>query len=323
VDDKHFQEWTEILGELRSSRLEEVGRRSADKAIPFNPENLFKIYATHFNVLLSKWWDLEKQSWENSPPADLKLGVDTLKNELESLLDLELEKIQEEIDEVRETETSWHPDEFESAKKNFQKIAHDYVSNYSLKIEILGGKSKKDVAVGTVVRPKISGRPAGGSSAGAGGIWLLFMFLIGILLGAAPTVYYWDLARKNEEKLDEELAKLSLEKKGVLSKLAVLQEAYRELAHGKTQNIPELQNTIGPIRRSFAKSREQLERDYVKKQTEFLKRIPAGDRQDKSLKALKEATNKERQALLAAEERQLEPLLNELRKHQQILEGLE
>jgi len=307
---------------MRESRQEEINRRQQDKSQGFDPDKLFKLYGNQLGSLLSKWWDLEKVSWEESPPADAKLGADNLKNELESLVELELEKIKSEIEEIKESEPSWKPESLDLAQKSFEKNVYELIANYSLKIDSLTGQTKKDIQITRSARGKIS---AGGSrnSASAGGIWLLFMFILGLLLGAAPTVYYMDLARKNEEKINQSAAQYSVERKTFIGKLSVLQEAYGDLAYGRIKNIPQLENTIGPIRKEIAQRKEELEKEFIRKQANLIKKIPAGDRLDKSLQNLKETEQKQLAILKAEEENRTEPLLKEINKHKSILEGSE
>ena len=74
-----------------------------------------------------------------------------------------------------------------------------------------------------------------------------------------------------------------------------------------------------PIRKSFAAQKEQLEKNFIKKQADLIKKIPAGDRLDKSLQNLKEIRDKNRTALDDAE---MVPLAEgSVGQHRRVLAG--
>jgi hypothetical protein len=90
------------------------------------------------------------------------------------------------------------------------------------------------------------------------------------------------------------------------------------LANGKLMTLPQLEQAMRPIKEDAALKRRQAEADFNKSREGLLKKIPAGDRLDRSLERLEA----EKAARLRDIEDQMNARLEKYLKQKQIHEEL-
>jgi hypothetical protein len=270
--------------------------------------------------IMSQWWNFEHDSWEKTPPADVTLAGDTLRSELDSIADFEIEACSKDVEMACAT-VSLPDEDLNKGREDLQTFIADLKKNYLGRIETLLSSVKKappsanqkNAPANKANRGSSYSRPSGG-----GGIAVVIMFLVGLGLGAGLAFFFRESGRKSAEKLVEEKDKLSSEKLAIMSEYTALQETYFQLAKGKLMTLPELEKTMKPIREEAAARKKQVQADFVRSREGLIKKIPAGDRLDRAVEKLEA----ERDARLADVENWMNTRLEPYIKQQQIHEDL-
>ena len=314
MDDKAFETWSDTLDELRRIRQKTVDLKIQQKDGPLSLDEFFDISKESLEDVIQKWWDIEKQSWKDNQPADPTASLRTVRDEMESLIDLELESMERERLLQAEKISTGGNVKVELEKLN--KFAADLKKAYLIKIDTLSRGSQKKAA------PKMKSAPRQQFASGGGGsgVSTFIMFCVGLALGAGASYHFWTVANDAQKQLQEAKATLSTEKRQMIDGLTILQETYYKLATGKLLNLPQLEAAMKPIRTDFANRRKEIEKDFLKQRENLSKKIPAGDRLDKSLERLNETKAKRLSELDKEEQSKLDSYLKQRQIHKDLME---
>ncbi len=137
---------------------------------------------------------------------------------------------------------------------------------------------------------------------------MILMFLVGLLLGAAPSAYFWDLSKKADRMSEDARAKIMEDQRALEDSMTVLHGSFNQLAMGQTKNIPDMERSIRQIRAESAEKRSTIDREYARNREKLLKKTPAGDRLDKALAQLDQQRKQRLQELTSQETAAVEPL---------------
>lgn len=316
MNDQYFEQWAEILPEIRQKRIESVKARTKGNSANLKAKDFFDIFVLNFDDLLNQWWGFEKKTWQESPTEDLDLASENLKNELDSVIEFEMNAMEGELNDLRQ-EITWNDEDIEKGKLRASRFAADVKSKYALKIEKLLKKSDK-VIPPPVTSSRVASRAVSGGS-GTSGASIFMMFLLGLLLGLGAAYYFWDANKRVAESYEIKLKNADVEKKEIIDSMTILSETYIQLVNGRILNIPQLKSKIDPIKKSFEEKRGELNAQYKSKEQNLRKRIPAGDRLDRSLAQLEEAHKSEMAELDSQEKARLEQYRSQLEMHSELL----
>ena len=111
------------------------------------------------------------------------------------------------------------------------------------------------------------------------------------------------------------------EQKIFLNSMTVLQETYFRLAKGKLLNLPEIEKAMRPIRSKYRKKKNKVERDFNRTREALMKRIPAGERLDRSLKKLQADRDRKMNKIELDLKSELEPYLKQKQIHDDLLKN--
>lgn len=297
MDDAAFQRWSERLTELRKKRQTFIDGEIQQKADSFSPKEFYDAAMGSLENIMDAWFEFEEESWREQPPADPAAVVEATTGEMESILDFEVEALVRDKASIV-SRITWDHRATEEGHDAFLKLVEDLRKRYQLKVGGLSGGGKKKPAEKAPVLEitSISGRSSGGS-----GVALFAMFLVGLLFGGAPSIYFLDSAKKMERKFQEDRSRLLADQRALADSMTVLHDSFEQLARGKGRNIPELEKEISRIKAYYLEQRQKAQTEYQRDRDRAFKRIPAGDRQDKVIGDL-DVSREERLALLKAKE---------------------
>ena len=313
MDELTAQDWAEALLELREHRRVLIKTRKNDTSKPFTETDFFDLSIESLENVAVKWWEFEQKSIKAAHP-DPAIQQPQSNSELRSVIEFETGAIEDDFRQIR-ADFPWDEDAIAKGRKELSRFAGDLVRSYSLKIDAAlraPGKSERAVTAAPANKATPAARRSSGGSGGASGFSLLTMFVVGLILGGGPAVYFWDQARRTELRFNEDRAALVAENRKLKDNMSLLQEKLSQLAMDETRSIPELRRLVESIRADFAKRRRAAESDYNGKREYLMKRVPAGDRLDRSLEELQEDRRRRLADLDAQETARLDPHLQEL-----------
>lgn len=306
MHESYLEKWTEALTELREVRREKVKSLFLAAGNSIKPEEFYPIAEESIAAILDKWMEMEQKSFENMTTGSLTNTLNTLHTEMESVIEFELEAINRDMEEYQD-QLMWDESAAAGDKAKFHAAVEEIRKRCQVKINALRDAGRKRPAEAAASAPRAAS--GGGSPASNSGT--LLMFIVGLVLGLGPSIYFWDAAKKSEKKTEEERAKIRAEQKQIEDGLAVLQENFEGLATGKKKNIPQIDKDISAVRAKFQDEREDVESDFRRDKEKLLKRIPAGAKQDEGLQKLMEKKEEELEKLKGKEKTAIEPLLEE------------
>jgi hypothetical protein len=146
------------------------------------------------------------------------------------------------------------------------------------------------------------------------------MFLVGLGLGTGLAFFFRETGKKSEQKLSAELDKLTNEKREIISEYTALQETYFQLARGKLLTLPEIERNMKPIRNDAGVKKRQAEIEYARARENLLRKIPAGDRLDRSLEKLSDDKKSRLREIDDQMNARLEPLLKQQQIHEELMQ---
>ncbi len=316
MDDSAFERWTEKQTELRKNRQTIIDQAVQDKADSFGPDEFYRIAQESVEKIMDTWLELEQGSWQQNPPDNVSEALDNTRSEMDSILDFEIEAIDRDRVSVV-SRITWAPDSMNQEMTDFQTVANEIRKKYQLKINGLGGGSKKKRAAESPMPVPSTVRSSGGSSGGSG-FSMLVMFVVGLLLGGAPSYFFMDNVKKSEKKFGDERKKMQIEQQALSDSVTVLHENFERLAYGKIKNIPELDHDIEQIKSRFAQRRQQIDANYQQQRDRVLRKVPAGNRQDNAISEL----TSDRDIQLAEARKQEEAAVGSLQKQRDVLAEL-
>ena len=313
MNDATLQRWSEILAEVRAQRESAIASQIQEKAASFSPAEFFELAAVSLENALDTWLRLEEESWGGRPPAELE----SVRGELESVMDFELDAISGDAESVR-SQITWESDELTEAEASFQAACDELRKKYQLKLNSATGAGRKKAAPAAPPPPAPARVSAGSSSGGGSPVASVFMFLLGLLLGAAPAVLFWDGANKAEKRFEEERAKLTNDQQTLLANLAMVQDLYEKLATGKMRSLPAIDREIQGKQAEMDRQKSAVQARFTRDRERLLKRVRPGDQQDDALAELDEQRDKR----LAQVEADYASAVEGLRKEKETLEQL-
>ncbi len=299
MDEILFQEWSEALTTLRTKRSEEFKRRQQEK-VDFSPGDFFDISAKSLDEILDQWMAFELRSAEGKA-----LNVDAVRNELDGIFDFEVDAISRDMTSVR-SGARWDDGEVDDALGKFDATTQELKKKYVLKTSSVNAAGQKKRVLDEPLQPQRVMQ--GGGSGGGSGMTVIAMFLLGIVLGAGPSAYFWNQAKEQDKAHQEERSKMLAEQRGLEDSMTMLHERFDQLATGKLPAIPELDHEIDRIRRGIAEKKKVAESDYSKERERLTKKTPAGDKLDQAVARIEETRNLRLSSLEAQEAQAVEPL---------------
>jgi hypothetical protein len=298
MDEILFQEWSETLTELRTKRSDTIAKAQQEK-VDFSPANFFDIASKSLDEILDQWMAFETRSLEGKTP-----NVDEIRAELDGIFDFEVDAISRDMVTVR-SGSRWDQGDVEDALSRFEATTSELKKKYVLKTGNVGSAAPKKRVIAEAMQPRVT---QGGGSGGGSSVSVISMFLVGLLLGAGPSVYFWDQAKKQDKSHQDERAKIVAEQRALEDSMTMLHERFDQLATGKIPSIPELDRSIEKIRRSISEKKKAVEADYNRERERLMKKTPAGDKLDAAIGRIEETKNLQLASLEAQEAQAVEPL---------------
>jgi hypothetical protein len=299
MEENLFQEWSEALSALRAKRSEEFATRQREK-VDFSPEDFFDISSKSLDEILDQWMAFEIRS------ADGKaMNVDQVRLELDGIFDFEVDAISRDMTTVR-SGSRWDEGEVDDALEKFDARTQELKKKYVLKTSAVGASGQKKRVAEEPLQPQRVMH--GGGSGGGSSMSVIAMFLVGMMLGAGPSVYFWNQSKEQDKAHQEERTKMLAEQRTLEDSMTMLHERFDQLATGKIPPIPELDSEIDKIRRVVGEKKKAADADFSRERERFMKRTPAGDKLDQAIARIEETRNQRLSALEAQEAKDVEPL---------------
>lgn len=322
MDDRLFQKWSDTLSGLRFSRQNSIVALQKEKGPQFSPKDFVDVSAASLEAALGKWWGFETVSGEKS---------ENQLDEMESVIEFEMESIDRDFISL-ETQVSWDTKKINEEMSRLRGISNELKQVYQSKIKLSGkaGNEASELPSFSPLEPNLQPqnftplpqtaspiqRPPqisrGSHSSGGSGVALFLMFLLGLLIGTGPSIYFWDQSKKVEVQNEGKVSQLISEKRAMEDNLAVYQQSFIGLASGKTKSISQLQDSMRPLRDEIASRRRKIEKDFADKREGLMKRVPSGDRLDRAIEKLSEIREEDLAVLEAEQKTRLEPYLKQL-----------
>ncbi len=297
MDEKHLQEWSEALAELRENRSNAIDEALKQKP-EFSPKEFYDIATSSLDAVLERWLDFEKRS-----PAK----PEAMKAELDSVHEFELDAIARDISVVRESRV-WDAEAVSAAETPFGVMADQLKQKYVLKLSAPAAGAAALSKTGRKNAPaEAPARYGAGPSSGGSGMGMALMFFVGLALGAGPSFYFWDAARKQGAQAETEKTKLATEKRSLEDSMALIHGRFDQLASGELKSLPEIEKMEEKIRKEADEKKKAVVDTYGKERERLKKKLPAGDRLDEALAANDEKRNSELAEIEAASAQAVEP----------------
>jgi hypothetical protein len=253
------------------------------------PEFLDKA-SINLDTILEKWVNIEQASWEAEPPEDPAEAIKGVRNETDSLIDLEIEAIQRDIEALQQ-DANWEEEIIKSADAVFQSTVSELRNKYQLKLGAFAGAQKKRIQpinptsnfdpAPPAPKASYSGGSGGGSNSGA-----LFLFIVGLVLGSAPSVYFWDAGNRIEKKFITEKSKLETNQKLIEDGYALLRDVFGQMASGKIRNLVDTEDELRKLKSDSAARRKRLEQEFADDRERLMKKSSSGNKLDRALEDL-------------------------------------
>lgn len=315
MDELTFHQWLDALAIHRQNRFDVVSSEQGKSSASFGPKDFYNIAVDSLDQIMDSWFEHEQKSWQKTPPENPAAELERIHLELESVVEFETEAIQRDMAEVR-ANSVWDEPTRADAESQFFNYADEVRKKFMLKSNSLGSGSPTRRVREAYPQGKLQVSYSG--TAGTSGVGILTMFLVGVLIGGGPAVFFWDASRKAERRFSEERGRLLQDQRTLQDNMALLQDTFSKLALGRIKNIPQLDDEIRRIRMQFEDARANVERDYAKSRERIMRKTPAGTRLDELIAQLDEDKEKKLAGLRAREAQQLEPL----EKQRQVLKDL-
>jgi hypothetical protein len=329
MDDKNSQAWANTLSDIRAKRLAAAANLYREKD---GLKEFLAISRSSLDVVITKWWELESQSF---PAGASESEIPSRIEEMSSIVDFEAEAIEADVNTFMAS-IAWNDATASDVLDHLSIAAEQIKQNYSYKIRnLLSEVAVPPLESGVLPPPppepsaptpsmpasampgSVAAAPArlkkasGGSSSGSG-FGLAIMFVIGLILGAGPSFYFWDASQKAQTSIQDKINRLSSEKRALEDNLSVYQDNLRKMAQGKLLTFPQLDEKMRPIREEIDQRRKKVEMDFNSKRESLMKKSPAGDRLDRAIEVLRERRDNQQADLDIEEKNRLEPYLKQM-----------
>lgn len=302
MNDSLFQEWSELLTTLRSERQAAIEIRMQDST--FDAHAFFGASFESLSQIMERWFALEKQSWDMAPPEDVPKELGTLRTEMASAFDFELESIRRELAQVR-SDVNWSDTAVTEAQSEFNTLVEDLRRKYQIKINGLSGKKKLSTETESYTREDSSSSRA----RSRGLTWV--SLILGVAIGAAPAVYFWKLNETTQKQLAEEKSKMLSDQQTMVTNLAGVSDVFSQLANGKMLNLPQLEKRIQEISGDYDAQRKTIQSTYTRNQTRIKQKYGRGERYESAIQEAQADRDRQLNDLKGKEEKELSLLLQQ------------
>lgn len=322
MNDTSLQQWSTALEELRNTRQSLVLARVRTADAGFSPKDFFETAFDSLDQILAKWVRLQRESLKNEDVS--KINEPMMNAEIEALIEFEIEAIRQDLALVQSQQVPWPKssiDEFEAKFfSSLPTLRKKHELNPVSVVPTNGHSETKSAIEMTASAPNVKLRKTYDSGkSGSGGQGLFFSFVIGLLLGGGPAVYFWDLSNGLGKKQQQEIEKVKTEKKELQDQMILIQTTFYDLAIGKAKNLPELEREIKLVRDGFAIRRRDLDEEFSDKRESILRKVSI-DQLDQVLSRLDDEKSKRLESLNAQENEVLSPLIKQQQTLKQLLE---
>lgn len=288
MDDLALQNWSNMLMDLRQARLTSASKDLEGKGSGFSPADFFDHATNSVDQIVEKYLNEEQQFWDSNPPDDTNAALKSLRSEIDSVVDFELEAVDRDLQGLR-LHANWTNEAINEAQSTFQIAVNEIRNKYQIKINNLATTMKKKPPPSSLSSTSAPATPSMqmsySSSSGSGGSVIL-MFLVGLVLGLGPSIYFWDVAKKTEKRFHSEKTKLLDTQRLIEDNLAILHDVFDQLANGKMKNLRGIEEQIREAKSRATERKRRSDREYVEERERLLKKTPAGDRLDRALEDL-------------------------------------
>lgn len=304
MDDLSFERWSEDLAQLRRARQSAIEQELQEKAESFLPSIFFDLVKKSLDQLMEKWFEYEQQSWNTQIPSDPAQALETIRAEMESIVDFENESVSRDMASIQ-SRITWPPDALPQAEPPYRAFLDELRKKYQIKIKGLAGSSKRKNVEPVLQVVRSSGHSRSSSGSGVG---FFLMFLVGLLLGGGPSIYFMDVSKKIDRKYQEERSKLLSDQRALADSMTLLKDSFDRLAQGKMKNMPDLERETLKLKNSYSQKIQEVEKNHLNEREKTLKKIPAGNRLDTALEQLEKGKEDQLEELKAEQAAVLEPL---------------
>lgn len=312
MDDAAFQEWSDKLSALRNKRQTVNQMLIDEKAASFLPSEFYEGAAASLESILDAWFAFEKKSWEQSPPEDRPTALAAALAEMESTVELEVEAIERDRSTVL-SRISWEQEDITEAEPVFKASASDLIKRYTLKLNefVNGGKKKTSSPPPLPPLPLPKPRTSGGTSRG-NGVGLFVMFFVGLIFGGGPSLYFMNASKDSDKKFQEDRSKILADQRALVESMTLMHDNLEQFAKGKGRTIPDLEKEIAEVKSTFIGKRQRVDEEHETARERLLRKIPAGDLQDKAVARLEAERSDKLTAINGQEKSKLSPLVKQI-----------
>ena len=115
-------QWSDILDEIRQKRRSDIDEELRQKGAAYTTAAFFDSLGKSLEALLTRWYEMKKGAWSDQPPEDPDQVQGELKDEMESIVEMELEAMERDIHHAK-TKISWASDSIEGGRKKLNDLS--------------------------------------------------------------------------------------------------------------------------------------------------------------------------------------------------------
>lgn len=292
MNEIELEKWSETLMDLRQQRFDRAQKDMEEKGSSYTPSEFFEQAGSNLDKILEKWVNLEQADWDENTPDDPASTIQEIRTETDSLVDLEVEAILRDAQFLKQ-EGNWDNDVLGSSESAFQGVVSEIRNKYQLKLGAFAGAQKKKTPPPLVPAPLTTShqtspshmRYSGGSGGGSGS-GILLMFLVGLVLGAAPSLYFWDTNTKMEKKFQAEKSRIEGLQRVIEDNYAMLRDVFGQMASGKIKSLADMEEDLRRVKSESTARRKRMEEEFLEDRERIMKKYSSGNKLDQALEDL-------------------------------------
>lgn len=288
---------------MRAERQAEIEVRLQDST--FDCHAYFSASFESLRQILEQWFALEKQSWEMSPPTDIPKELGTLRTEMASVFDFELDSVKRDLSQIR-NDVNWSDTAVTEAQAEFNSLVEDLRRKYQIKINGLAGKKKSSSDADDSYHREDSSSTRARSR---GLTWV--SLVVGLVVGALPSVYFWKVSESVEQRQIEEKNKLLNEQQTMVTNLAGVADVFYQLANGKMLNLPQLDRRIQDMNAAYEEQKREIQNSLARNQERLKKKYGRGERYESAFREAQADRDRQLSDLKAKMEKDVAPLVQQ------------
>ncbi len=291
MNEIELEKWSETLMDLRQERFTRAQTDMESKGSTYTPSEFFDQSTSNLDKILEKWVNLEQSDWDANTPDDPATAIQAIRSETDSLVDLEVEAILRD-GQVLKQDGNWENDAFVSGQAAFEGAVTELRNKYQLKLGAFSGAQKKKstpifpAPLTTSAPPQAPQMRYSGGSSGGSGSGILLMFVVGLVLGAAPSLYFWDANNKMENRFQAEKSRIEGLQKVIEDNYAMLREVFGQMAAGKMKSLSDMESELRKIKSESGARRKRMEQEFLEERERITKKLASGNRLDQALEDL-------------------------------------